>query len=193
MRSTPPRHRTDCLECYRCLRVAEFTQLIAFALSDSSKTTGTITYTWQPMQGSALPDSITLSFTIDKANKRITLSYTADNEPCTFSLVAVPIHFKTGLQWHLSSGTSGSLCKKLYYYRNKFVSRTEMHGVYYRQQYLSAPQRKARKLEIAEREARRQLVSTYLPKHFKKSYNNKPTKRYLTLIEKHILLPPKGK
>lgn len=198
MKACNPPHRTDCLESYQKIRVADFAELITLVLSDdyTPKGIGSVIYTWQKLHGKAQPPNTTLTFTIDKPTKRITFSYTVDNEPCelhTFSLVAVPFdNFGNGLRWYFET-TAGTYSKQLYYCRTKWVGRTEMKGIYYRQQYLSAPQRKARKQAIAESEASRKYVSIYLPKYFKKRYNNKPTKRYLYLIKKGILLPPKGK
>jgi len=112
----------------------------------------------------------------------IELNYSVNSKPIKYRirLVTLPSNLGKGVIWAFICPKTGKRTRKLYLVGDYFLHREAFQGCMYSIQTKSKRERKLSKffdtLKTAE-----QLESRY----FKKYYNDKPTKRYLSLLRQY--------
>lgn len=98
-------------------------------------------------------------------------------------LITKPSNLGKGRVWFFVCPQTGKHCRKLYFSNSYFLHRTAFKGLFYEKQIESKKMRNFRYLfgnDFLADEIYEQIYSKY----FKKTYNGKPTKRYLRLKSK---------
>ena len=113
----------------------------------------------------------------------IELDYKHNEEPRKYKvkLVSIPSNLSKGKIWYFLCPQTNKRCRKLYLISGCFLHREAFKGCMYECQTYSKNWRQMGKVFGAYFEAEECYEEIY-SKHFKKSYNGKPTKRYLRLL-----------
>ncbi|MEI6489713.1 MAG: hypothetical protein WCP52_12165 [Bacteroidota bacterium] len=128
--------------------------------------------------------SISIWVNIQSENSYLQLDYKFNDTPINYrvQLVSIPSNFGKGVVWFFVCPYTGKRCRKLYLADTYFYHRSAFSGCMYEKQTYSYKNRWLGKqldklfgCEIAYEEI--------YSKHFKKTYNGKPTKRYLKLLK----------
>ncbi|MCA6361701.1 MAG: hypothetical protein IM638_01570 [Bacteroidetes bacterium] len=116
----------------------------------------------------------------------LTLNYCFNKEPREFTvqLTSRQSNLGRGLVWYFVCPKTGLLCSKLYLINGYFVRRATHGTGFYHIQTMSKSDRV--KMQLYERFFRCENAYMALySKHFKKTYNGKPTHRYMKVMQ-HI-------
>jgi len=115
----------------------------------------------------------------------IELDYKYRDEPRNYRvhLVSVPSNLGKGIIWYFLCPETGKRCRKLYSIGGYFLHRTAFRDCMYDSQTKSKKWQQMERVYGVYFELDRLYEQLY-KKHFKKFYNGKPTKKYLTLLKK---------
>ena len=141
--------------------------------------TGTVTWSRNENKRGA----ITITVNTKGETPYVELDYKYQDEPRNYrvNLVSVPSNLGIGVVWYFECPETEKRCRKLYSIGGYFLHREAFKGALYESQTQSKKYRELDKTFGAYfklDESHEQLYK----KHFKKTYNGKPTKRYLQLI-----------
>ncbi|TXD47726.1 hypothetical protein [Polaribacter sp. IC073] len=147
----------------------------------NKKTGGTINWT---MRGEN-SGSISIKVTISDENKYIDFDYSCNKQDYNYRiyLVSVKSNLNKGVILYFKCNFTGIRCRKLHLVNGRFQHRTaQKNGMY-------STQTKSKKWRQIERGFgsyfdKDKIYAELYSKHFRQSYNGKPTKRYLKLINK---------
>jgi hypothetical protein len=114
----------------------------------------------------------------------IELDYNFKDEPRNYKvkLVSVPSNLGKGVVWYFLCPKTKKRCRKLYSIDGHFLHREAFTGCMYDTQTQSKNYRQLDKTLGAYFRSEN-LYSELYKKHFKKTYEGKPTKRYLRIIK----------
>jgi hypothetical protein len=115
----------------------------------------------------------------------IELDYRYNGEPVKYRirLVSLPSNIGKGKVWYFECPQTKKRCRKLYLVGRYFLHREAFKGCMYEIQTKSKETRAQNRLiEMIFR--REKLYEQLCGKHFTRSYNGKPTKKYVRLMKK---------
>ena len=128
-----------------------------------------------------------ISFKINakRGSSYVELDYKCQGDPINYEIpiVKVKSNLGKGSVLYFLCPTTGKRCRKLYCINGYFLHRDAFEGCFYEKQTYSKRFREMIKIyesEFALDECYEELRS----KHLKKTYNGKPTKRYMNLLKK---------
>ena len=124
--------------------------------------------------------SISITTNTATENPYIEFNYNANGTPIKYrvQLVSAPSNLGKGVVRLFVCPSTGKYCRKLYLVGTHFYHRSAFRGCMYYNQTLGHKHRMLHKIFTTDK-AFKQLNS----KHFKKSYNGMPTKRYLQILK----------
>lgn len=131
-----------------------------------------------------------ISFTVNMACTIpcIELNYRANGCPVKYKIqiVSTPSNIRRGKIFYFLCPVTGNRCRKLFLVGKRFLHRRAFIGCYYEQQTFSKKNRSLfHSFQIIK--LREMAVESIHQKHFKKFYNSKPTKKYITALMKFSL------
>lgn len=115
----------------------------------------------------------------------IELNYKFKDEPRNYKifLITIPSNLGKGFIWYFLCPKTKNLCRKLYSINGYFLHREAYHNCIYKSQTQNKTWRQKEKLSVNFLNSYK-FYEELISKHFKKSYNGKPTKRYLKILTK---------
>ncbi len=147
----------------------------------NSKRGGTVNWTRQGENTGSI--SIIVSFTNE--NNYIDFDYTCNgnNHNYRVYLISLQSNLGKGKVWYFQCRFTGKRCRKLHLINERFQHRTASKNGMYSTQTKSKKWRSIEKVYSSYFDSEN-IYSELYRKHFKKSYNGKPTKKYLKLMQK---------
>lgn len=129
--------------------------------------------------------SISIKVNTHSQQPYITLDYKYRDEPRNYEvrLVSMPSNLGKGLIWYFLCPQTNKRCRKLYSIGGYFFHRDAFFNCMYDSQTKSKKWRELERLFGGYFVLDKYYEQLY-SKHFKKFYKGKPTKRYLSLIQK---------
>ncbi len=134
-------------------------------------------------QNGQLIGNIDIKVNTVEDNPYLELDYKANGTPINYrvQLVTIPSNLDVGLIWYFVCPVTGKRCRKLYLAGNYFYHRTAYRGLYEKQ----SQSKRSRELnKIFDYWETDKLNEQLNKKHFKQTYNGKPTRRYISLTNK---------
>lgn len=128
--------------------------------------------------------SISINVNTTKEQPFIELDYKYKNEPRKYKidLVSVPSNLGKGEVWFFLCPQTYKRCRKLYSIGGYFLHREAFSGCRYESQTHSKKWRQIEKIYGCYFDIDKNYEKLF-SKHFKRTYNGKPTKRYLKLMK----------
>ena len=128
---------------------------------------------------------ISIRSRITDEEKNVELDYNYGDEPRKYKifLTCVMSNLGKGEIWYFVCPQTGKRCRKLYSIGGYFLHRSAFRGCMYDSQTKSKKWREMERVYGVYFELDRLYEQLY-SKHFKRHYNGKPTRRYLTLLKK---------
>ena len=129
--------------------------------------------------------SISITANMDKDDTYIQLDYKYRDEPRNYriDIISIPSNLKKGYVLYFRCPQTGKQCRILYSIGGYFLHREAFKGCMYECQTKSKHTRHLDKIMDGFIQSDKLYEQLY-KKHFKKTYNGKPTKKYLRLKEK---------
>jgi hypothetical protein len=142
---------------------------------------GNITWSRNEQQTAA----ISFSIIIDRNWGMLTFDYNCDKEPIKYhvDIISKRSNLGNGLLWFFVCPKTGKHCRILHLASKHFLHRTAFKSYMYEVQTMSKNTRGLTKTLYKSLIDEKYYEEMY-SKHFKKYYNGKPTKRYLSLLSK---------
>ena len=127
--------------------------------------------------------SIGIQVIMNDHNCLLYLNYSCNNESYNYEvqLISTPSNIGNGKIWYFLCPFTGKKCRKLHLINGKFKHRSALPGGMYSTQTKSKKWRQIEKVYGCYFDSDKHYEEIY-SKHFKKTYNGKPTKRYKKLL-----------
>jgi hypothetical protein len=127
--------------------------------------------------------SITLHITTKPPQPHICFSCTINGKAVNYvvNLTAAPMRISNCCLWYFVCPVSGTRCRKLYLVDGYFMHRNAINGAYY-QQTLTSSIRSA-VTHVSKLAAVGKMMDSVNAPYFRKTYANKPTRRYSRILK----------
>ncbi|TXD48134.1 hypothetical protein [Polaribacter sp. IC063] len=141
------------------------------------------TINWK--RGSENTGSIGVKVTMSENDNYIDLNYTCNKQDYNYRVfvVSVKSNLNKGEILYFKCKFTGMRCRKLYLINGRFQHRTAIKKAMYSTQTKSKKWREIERVFGSYFDKDKFYAELY-SKHFRKSYNGKPTKKYLKLMQK---------
>lgn len=141
---------------------------------------GTVSWKW----GGHESDRITIQSNTTANQPYIELAYRCNEVLINYKvqLVSIPSNLGNGLIWYFICPHTGIRCRKLHFARSYFLHRSAFTGSFYEKQVWSKKDRALDKTMgvFLRSDNVKELIYS---KHFKQTYNGKPTKKFMKLLK----------
>ena len=148
--------------------------------------------TWS--RGDRETGKIGIAVKMNEDGGTLTLNYICDKEPVNnqVEIISKRANIGNGRLWFFVCPQTGKPCRKLYLGNKYFLHRSTFRGYMYELQTWSNNTRHLLKTPMYLEIKADNIYEQIYTKHFKKYYNGKPTKRYVSLLKKIRKRPETG-